>query len=320
MMPINRDLDDRISRWLEAEAPTQVPDRAMRATFERTRGTRQQIGWQSSLRRTQMTRAILTLAAAASVLVVAVIGFDALVPQPGIGGQPSPTLSPIATSPSPTAEFPSVARQPDPEGVLPAGTYTTHPLAGVRRLIAEPNQSLTVTFTVPDGWQYVTSILAPAGEPGVGAPGGVSIQFFDVYSLHADPCDPVAPEPGGQPNVGPAVDDLVESLRARWPDEVTDPVDVTMGGYSGTQVDIVFPTQPSATEGCQINAGSRLWSTTALGIQDAVYASGPANRYQTHVLDVDGTRLVVVATDFPGTTPADRAELDAILGSQVIKP
>jgi hypothetical protein len=36
-------------------------------------------------------------------------------------------------------------------------------------------------------------------------------------------------------------------------------------------------------------------------------------------LNVDGTRLVITG-DFPGTSPADRAEMDAIVDSIVIEP
>ena len=35
-MATDRRLDERISRWLEAEAPGPLPDRVLRATFERT--------------------------------------------------------------------------------------------------------------------------------------------------------------------------------------------------------------------------------------------------------------------------------------------
>jgi hypothetical protein len=47
---------------------------------------------------------------------------------------------------------------------------------------------------------------------------------------------------------------------------------------------------------------------------------GPANRWQANILDVDGTRFVVVAQDYPETSASDRAELDAILDSLVIEP
>jgi hypothetical protein len=47
---------------------------------------------------------------------------------------------------------------------------------------------------------------------------------------------------------------------------------------------------------------------------------GPANRWQTNILDADGARLVIVAQDFPETSADDRAEMDAIVDSLVIDP
>jgi len=55
-------------------------------------------------------------------------------------------------------------------------------------------------------------------------------------------------------------------------------------------------------------------------VRESFNAQGPDNRWQVHILDVHGIRLVVAATDFPGTTAADRAELDAIVDSIVIEP
>jgi hypothetical protein len=69
--------------------------------------------------------------------------------------------------------------------------------------------------------------------------------------------------------------------------------------------------QDARAPGCD-EAVFRLWN------DGGVYAQGPANRWQTNILDVDGKRFVVVVQDFPGTLPEDRAELDAILDSFVI--
>ena len=115
------------------------------------------------------------------------------------------------------------------------------------------------------------------------------------------------------------MDDLVQALREQTAYEASDPVDVAIGGYAGQRVDIVAPTEVFA----EVNG-----STTAVGCDDGVwrfwdgeiYAQGPANRWQTNILDVDGTRLVIVVQDFPGTNAADRAELDAIVDSMVIEP
>jgi hypothetical protein len=316
-MRTHRQLDDSISRWLEADAPKQLPDRVLRATFERTRGTTQHGGLWAVLGRLHMNRLVLALGGAAVVVVAAAVALNLSGNQPGVGGQASPTTSPIpeaTAKPSPTA-----MPRSDPQGDLPPGTYDAHPLPS-------PDDSLTLTFTVPAGWAALAdpgqlTVLIPADEPGTQPPGGVGIQFIDVTTLNGDPCawqgtaDDVI--------VGPAVDDLVAALRAQTAYEVSEPVDVTIGGYSGKRVDVVIPTEPFDAEtafapGC--NEGRyRLWSTTAHG-PGPVYAQGAANRWQTNILDVDGTRLVIVATDFPGTLPEDRAEMNAVVDSLAIEP
>ena len=117
---------------------------------------------------------------------------------------------------------------------------------------------------------------------------------------------------------GPEVDDLVAALLEQTAYEVSEPIDVTIGGHSGKRVDIVMPTEPFAGQDGQASGCDdevfRLWT------DGGVYAQGPANRWQANILDVDGTRLVVVVQDFPGTLPEDRAELDAIVDSLVINP
>jgi hypothetical protein len=308
-MPTERQLDDRISRWLEAEAPMQLPDRVLRATLERTRGTRQQGGLQAVLRRTQMNRLIFALGGAAAVLVVAVMALGLYGNQPGgVGGQPSP--SPSA---SPTAPPPSATPRSDPEGALAPGTYVFHPL--------RPYDSLAVTFTVPEGWGAMAgAVLLPTGDPGYGPPGGMAILFEGVKTVNGDPCHWLGT--ADDVSVGPAVDDLVDALLAQTAYEVSDPVDVTIGGYSGKRVDIVVPTEPfprQSDDAPECDQGNyRLWST--VHGEDGIYVQGPADRWQTNILDVEGTRLVIVTRDFPGTRAADRAEMDAIIESLVIDP
>ena len=312
-MPTQKQLDDRISRWLEAEAPMQLPDRVLRATFERTRGTRQQGGWQTVLRRTQMNRLIFALGGAAAVLVVAFIALGRYGNQPGgAGGAPSP--SSITSQSVPPAPTSTPSPYPDVDRVLAAGAYVLHPLRA-------QDSSLAVTFTVADGWQTFGSALLPSGDPETGPPGGMAILFpGDVTTLN-DPCNWRGT--ADDVTVGPAVDDLVEALVAQTAYEVSDPVDVTIGRYSGKRVDIVLPTDPfegqtSDAPECDLGV-FQLWNTAAWG-EDGIYAQGPADRWHTHILDVDGTRLVIVTRDFAGTSAAERAEMDAIIDSVVIEP
>ena len=45
-MDNTRRFDDAVSTWLEATAPSVLPQHVLDATFERTPRTRQQVGWQ----------------------------------------------------------------------------------------------------------------------------------------------------------------------------------------------------------------------------------------------------------------------------------
>ena len=116
-MTRERSVDERIGAWLLDSAPDQLPNRVLRATFERTRAGRQRRtvpGWGSILARRTTTAALAVGATAIALIVVGVI----LPPptNPSLGGDAgqtpitsatlsatSPTLEPTATpSPTPT--------------------------------------------------------------------------------------------------------------------------------------------------------------------------------------------------------------------------
>ena len=85
-MATDRQLDQTITRWLEADAPAQLPDRVLRATFERTRSSRQHVGMRARLGRLELTRSVVALGGAAAVVVVAAalaLNFSASPPRVG---------------------------------------------------------------------------------------------------------------------------------------------------------------------------------------------------------------------------------------------
>ena len=295
-----------IGSWME-DGRTRLPEHVLDAVLDQLPSTPQRRPARSARRISHVNALAKYLVAAAAVVVVAIVSFN-LVSSPGVGGQPSP--SPTATP------------RTEPAGDLEAGSYVAHPLPS-------PDDALAVTFTVPEGWVGGSDAgaggfglaLQPAGAPTTGAPGGIAIQFLDVSTLHGDPCRWSGAD--GDIRVGPAVDDLVEALVAQTAYEVSEPVDVTIGGQSGKRVDIVVPTEPFAGQSAFARDCDEerflLWDSTAHG-SEGIYVQGPANRWQANILDVDGARLVVVVQDFPGTLPEDRAELDAIVDSLVITP
>ena len=81
-------VDEAITSWLQETAPSRLPERVLDATFERTRGTRQQVGWHS-LRGIRVRRALPALSATAVVVLVAVVGLKWYAER-GIGGEVSP--------------------------------------------------------------------------------------------------------------------------------------------------------------------------------------------------------------------------------------
>ena len=234
---------------------------------------------------------------------------------PTTTGPPTTTAPPSTTAsaqPTTTAE-PEALRSGD----LPVGTYMVTPFAppGDEGPCMAPPQpgcsdsnaddSIRVTFTVPDGWSGapLRSIWLTTGQNS--APDGAGLIFNRGGWLHSDPCRNDAANPDIP--IGPTVDDFANALADHPLLEVTDPVDITLSGYSGKYVDLQVP---SELDGCNFYF---VW-------EPALYAQGLSQRWHLWILDVDGVRVVVESMDYPGTAAEDRAELQAIVDSIQIEP
>ena len=130
----------------------------------------------------------------------------------------------------------------------------------------------------------------------------------EVDNIYADPClwEPVSP-------FGPTVDDLA----AAWANvpgfDATATKDVTVDGYAGKQIEFTVPNhnKNQCTDGRY-----GIWQEPrAHGDSPNYWTQGPDQHNQVWILDVDGTRLVILASDFPDTSPQDRAALDEMLTS-----
>ena len=84
-MTTDRQLDESISRWLEETAPGRLPDRVLEATFARTRGSRQQLGWRERVGSLKLTRPVPALGGATAVVLVAAVALGIFVNQPRVG-------------------------------------------------------------------------------------------------------------------------------------------------------------------------------------------------------------------------------------------
>jgi hypothetical protein len=294
-MATDRRLDERISRWLEAEAPDRLPDRVLQATFERTRKTRQQGGWHVLLGRFHMTRSVIALSGAAFVVVVAAVALTLnYANQPGVGGlaapSPSPTPSPIV-SPQPT-----LARMPG-SGSIQAGTYR----------MSDGKSSIRVT--IPQGWVSIegTDIRKNRDQP--------NEVTFELYSADINVYPNACATERRGPRTGPTADDLLAALRAQENSDVSEPAVITIGGHPGMRLEVSVP-EGLDVASCTLET-LRIWSDAD---DDYLTAGPPSYVTPVYIVETSSGRIVFRTGQEPEATAADLAELQGILDSIQIGP
>jgi hypothetical protein len=252
------------------------------------------------------TRSLWLLVAAAAAVVAILVG---LAPT----DDHDPELDPSAPAATPTTSTPDAATPKDvldqPEGArLEPGTYVIDP-------DGDDATPLRVTFEVADeDW-----------EPWIGAfkrsdAGHVVLSITTIDNVVREGCLDHTPL---EPAVGPAVDDLADALSRLAPFEVSaPPSDVTALGYTGKHLQLTVPDLPvtgtgddrlfSECSGDHLNS----WFAPNLGSRAFYGYNGEAGRTEDFwILDVDGTRLVIVVTSSQEAPKEDLAELDAIYDS-----
>jgi hypothetical protein len=240
----------------------------------------------------------------------------------GSVGLPTPSSRPATNPPDAASESPVIAKPsatPEVLGVrLTAGTQTARPFdptlpdhfgvcAGQSGCTeTTDDDSISITYTVPEGWAFGYAAAVTKPSAGTVAPSGMSLHFLRGGWLFSDPCVKV----DGPPDipVGPSAKDFADALAAHPLFDVTTPVDVTLGGFSGKYLDLQVPSDISACPESYYP-----WVP-------AFYAQGPNHRWHIWSLDVDGVRVVIQNGDFAGTLPGDLAEMHAIIDSIQIQP
>ncbi len=295
------DIDRLLTTWLD-DGPTTMPDSVVDVVADRIDRTRQRRSWRL-LRRLPMSPLVKLGIAAAAVLFIAVVGYSLLPKQPGVGGQPTPVPSPTATIP------------PLPEGtVTAAGTYRLTPFFSPA--------TMTVDATVPEGGWLGGPPCCIAGPNDANGPNGVAVALLKAETINSDPChwdkdgSGTAPQEGDI-EVGPTVADLAEALAANPAFASTTPTDVAISGFQGKRLDLQLAADLSACDGFEVD--SPVYFVFG-GREGGFYAKGDNNRWQVSILDVDGTRLIVVLLSYPGTPAADLSAAQGILDSLVITP
>ena len=244
-MTSERDIERLLDRWF-SERPIEVADRVLDDVADRIGRQLQQPAWRVSWRDSQMQTNLKTLLAAAAVIVIAVVGLAILRPgsTSNVGGAASPSPSAPAapsTSPSASAVFPKWYTNSEisaAAGILPAGNATSRAFAP------------RVTFTVPEGW--VNDLDVPIGyglfpdmkanEAEYAVSGDIAQGIFMV-SVESPYffCEAWEKTQGTAAERG-------AFLEASDAFVVSEPVDVTIGGLPGKQLDVrLDPDRPTAT-------------------------------------------------------------------------
>jgi hypothetical protein len=265
-----------------------------------------------------MNSALKLAIAAAAVVVVAIVGINLLPTSGGVGGLgPSPTPSPTPSS------SPSSSPASFPDGPLPAGSYAVQPFVGSGLLCggqagcteaAAEDDSIRMTFTVPEGWAGVGGTIFRTVENNA-PPGGAGLLFSRGPWLYSDPCGRTRP-PAPDVSTGTTVDDFVNALVDHPDLDVTSPVDVTLAGFSGKYLELQAPANIAANQESPAPDECAYYFVWEPGI----YAQGPNHLWHIWVLDVDGTRVVVRSDTYPGTSTEVQAQLQSIVESLQIEP
>jgi hypothetical protein len=250
--------------------------------------------------------------AAAAVVALAVVGAIAFPRQGNIGGPgPTSTQTPAPSqTPSPTqAPSPSTASNVNATGsFVPGTTYVIDDGCCVG--------SGRMTFTVPaTGWSAFDPVFVGKNVAGGG----------DVFDLYFSPHLVANVYMGGchwlgtalTPPVGPTVNDLATALLAQAGPGASPPTAVTVGGHPGKKVKLSIPQGLDVTtcdsDGDFALFGRWLGAGQSYGAAPWTYGNGQHNT--VYIIDVDGKRQVIDTMYLPGTSAANRAELDQIVAS-----
>ena len=271
---------DEVVRAWLEEGVTVIPDRIIDVVLDQLPAVPQR-GRERHWTGMMWRRPPVLLGAAAALLLI-VVGL-AIVFRPEVGEEPAPAWRRFPTQPVES---------------LTAGPY----------LIGDPFP-VRIGLTVPEGWNTggLRSTLAQIGSSGGG------LAFTVVEGVYADPCHLEAGLV--DPAVGPSADDLASALAALPGIEVAGPTDTIVDGHRAVTMTLTGP--PSVASCTAPDDGGpkfRIWGAP----EWQWLAANERNRIW--IVEVSGSRLVIVAAEFPDATPQFLAELNEAIASIDLEP
>lgn len=243
----------------------------------------------------------LLVAASVAVLVAGVLVVTAI-----RDDSPAPAAPPETPAPTTTVAPMAIVFGEAPDDLEP-GRYIIDP-------DGDPSTPLAVTYEVPEGWSSWIGAAKLKGRT------HTLLTITTVDNVVRDGC---LDHTELTPAVGETVDDLVTALTELAPFEVTAPPrDVTVFGHDGKYIRLTVPEMSVAGDAFLDCVGGELhsWASPALGGPFHGYDGDPGRNEEFWILDVAGTRLVVVANWSPDLSAAEVAELSAIFDSIRIQP
>jgi hypothetical protein len=210
--------------------------------------------------------------------------------------------SPSDSTPAANRTEPSLSGTPSSPASVEA-TATVGPGRGTG-YFAGSSPEVPLTFTMPPGWEadgaFVNKIDA---NPVFG------LVFIDVANIYTDGCTWTLVDPPP----GPTVDDLVAAYADLPELQPTPARDITIDGHPGKQIQIQIPDYDQTT--CQGGKYGIFQENAAADLSPSLWAQAPQQQNTLSILDVDGTRLVILSGTARNATPQDRTDLDTILNS-----
>jgi hypothetical protein len=321
-MKSQRDPDVLIRAFLE-DGITELPDRSydvVRSTIDHTRQRFDFGPW----REQQVANFAKFALAAAAVVLVAVIGSRFLPGNQGIGGQPTPTSTPVpgnqgisgqptpTSTPAPTtapSTAPTAAPSPtdivDPSGRLQPGiTYVALPFDSISGMDAE------FRFEVPsanwDAHRDPGTTMHGMEYAGSQDVDGVGVGFLKVDSLNSDACHWTTDE---DIEIGPTANDLMEALRSSDQFETQEVIMPDTVPFETRSIRVIMPNSLDVTA-CD-DGEYHIWNGEGFDI----YAQGPSNLWQVSIFEQWGERYIVMGSSMPDTPDEVLVELREILRS-----
>jgi hypothetical protein len=303
-MTAKHDLDRQLNAFL-TDGPTRMPDASFDAVRDRTEQTRQRVvlgPW----RVPTVSKLVPIGLGAAAVIAVLFLGSRFIgSPSSNVGGPASQPPASAAPSEAAASAAPSPLQSAD--GSLPEGPFVYEPGGDL--------PSITVDIPAP-GWSFNPGFeVLGKGDDVENLPEAALLLWswpagtaFDVYG---DPCHWDSTRPA---TPATTVDEIAAALAEQPSRDASEPVDVTVGGYTGKKLTLHVPNDFDETSNdCdQDNFASYGVAGEA---EPSRYHQGPGQIDELWILDVGGGFTILDATYRPDTTTELLEEMRGIAES-----